>query len=248
MHRSLRRFIVLAALSAGLSMPAAASDWSDHQHLIQRLQRESGMQGEFVLRMIALGLENRELAGNFKARHQLQADDVVCEFLRPVGTRFTYVSCREYQDFAPGMQATEGGATAELHNRGAVKGVEPILKADRTIVRFRVREPELRAAIAALPGLPEMNRRLVAEGLSDRSVPEGLPTRDELGRFADATAQIRSIDRRYARRGGGSGWERAVIGAVRDAGFSVDRYNELVDLTNENPELYAFVENRRDRG
>lgn len=254
----MRLVSVMAGLSlaAGLTMGNAAlaadADRADYEEFVQQLGDRLGFQGEFALRIIALGLENAELAASTEKRKQLSPESVVCNFQKPTGKRYTHVMCREMQHMGTGMGAITGGSSADVEAHGSGPGAPINASTSKNILVYPAREREVEKFIEMLPGLPSMNKRLVFEGMASRSVPEGLPTKAELDRFVDAYAAVRSVRQRYDGRIANAGSQQAadrlrqeadaaLSRAIREAGLAEDRYNQIVEHVSSHPELFNYV-------
>lgn len=247
--------IVLIMSLAAPGASALGEDRQDYDLFVGRLGEQLEVQGEFALRVIALGLENYELVSSSETRDQVAADEPVCFFDKPTGRHFTHLICREARDIGIGVdKPTTGGSSADFSMGGFGNGVSPMMTVSRHIFMYPAREREVRNYVEQLPGLPEMNQRLVTEGMVTRMVPVGLPTRAELDLFVAAYLGTRQIGNQYdllIERASDADRtrlrlesDRVMAEAIEEVGLSVDRYNQIVEHVSYEPELFAYVRER----
>jgi len=244
------RFLIAILIASALPVISSAVDQQDYDRFTARLERQFGYQGEYVLRLMAVGMENYELAVSTATRDQLTDDDVICTFHKPTGQRLTHLVCRRFRDMQADLNMSPTTANDMLAS-GRGHGAPMTTSPSRDVLSYPVRKRELEQYIAMLPGLPEMNRRLVAEGIATRSVPAGLPTSDELDRFVAAYAEVNRIATQYdpmIATADGSTRQRlvaesdaAMTRAISAAGLTPARYNEIVEHVSTHSELFAYV-------
>ena len=244
-----RYLICFTFAVAAATIPSRAQADEAYDSLVARMGRDLGIEGELALRIVAQGLPNAAIGSPAERRERLGSRDILCDFEVPTGQHFTNVVCREYQyhsDNAVGSGASTG------------RGGDLTVGVSRNLLVYRVREGQIRNAIAQLPGLPAMNDRLVAEGLAGLPLPVGLPTEEELEKFVRAYRGVNEVSRRYdpmIATASGSGLNQlrreaddAMVRAIRDAGLAADRYNEIVEHVGTHPELFEYVRNHLSSG
>jgi hypothetical protein len=253
MRCSLRAIALsIGCLAAGLApLAASALDRDDYETFVARLERQFGFQGEFVLRIMAAGVENYALARHVETRDQVSADDITCVFERPPGETRIHLVCRKWRDMEPDAITSTGGTSGDISAYGAGSGGQTRLSPGRDILVYQIHRRALEQYVGMLPGLPEMNRRLVAEGMATRSVPAGLPTREELDQFIGAYREVNTLGQHFdeliaaanhrERRGLVLESDAAMGRAILRSGLSEARYNEIVEFVSTQPELFAYV-------
>lgn len=249
------RRIILAAIvipAAFLTSSAAsADDREEYDTFIEQLSNRLDRNGELALRIIALGMENYQVANRNDADELLELDEVVCYFDEPTGSSITHVICREFQHTAAGERVSVSSSVGAASPGGGVGGTIMGATGSRNILTFPVRERKAEQMIAMLPGLPEMNERLVYEGVRGLPLPVGLPTRDELDLFVDAYIATSVVDRQYQPLlANASGADRnrlvrefddAQAEAIEGVGLTVSRYNEITEHVGTHSELWDYV-------
>ncbi len=222
-----------------LLLPAAQPAWSASEEPVELDEiRVTGMSQELGLRAIKAALDTP------RSGRAEDLDKMVCWFDKGPGSFMTHLYCatnrvlRDSADFASGAMG------------GTPKGASPDALA--RIQHWRVNRGELEARLARF-GPSELNQEIVARALQGEPLPENVPSGEELDGFTRALAQVREIgaefDPRIAAasevdRGGLIAQsDRLMEEAIREAGLTVERYNEISEIVSRYESLREQVSN-----
>lgn len=199
----------------------------------------TGVSEALALRAIHVALERK------RSDRAEDLDKMVCWYDQITGSRMTQLFCstnrvlRRTGDFARGQLAETASADAPTGARG--------------VRSWRVDRAELEARLRAL-GPVDVNEEIVARALSGEPVPDDVPTDEELDRFANAFEEVRQIaadyDPRIAAASGDQRQrlvnesDRLMAERIREAGLSIERYNEVSGMVERFGSIREHVRDR----
>lgn len=199
---------------------------------------------ELALRFIKAGLE-ADRSTKYEDRNK-----PYCWFDKATGSHMTYLYCSLNKDLDHASRWAQGLL-------GYGPGDSPAFRTKVYRSVFPVNRGEVDRMLDRL-GPSKVNNELVTQALQGAPLPEAdLPDDSELERFAAALARVREIrsdleralqeadkDRRRETVARG---DRLMAEAIRDAGLTVVRYNEISDLVERLDTLREQVRERLAR-
>lgn len=198
---------------------------------------------ELALRLIKSGLDAPR---STKHEHR---DRMYCWFDKATGSRLTYLYCASNRALNAESRLWQGLFTDGSVAAGTLRDRRHIYRS-----RFPVNRGEVNEALARL-GPSDVNEEIVNQAMHGAPLPENLPDTAEFDGFVAALAQVRRIraetgaalagkspDERRAivERG-----DRSMAAAIREAGLSVRRYNQISDLVERFESLRDRVRTRQ---
>lgn len=184
---------------------------------------------ELALRFIKAGLE-ADRSMRYEDRNK-----PYCWFDKATGSHQTYLYCGLNRS----LNASSRYWQSYLNPRTSGMPAPGTLRNRRNVVRSAI--PVKRGAVeemVARLGPSEFNQEIVARGLRGEPLPDNVPTEAEVDRFARALARIKELRDEY------DDAQAELIDAIRDAGLTVERYNQISDLVERYDSLREMVRQR----
>lgn len=174
---------------------------------------------EVALRLVRRALDTP------RSRKRKDADEWVCRFRAPVGRHRKHIECARNGD----LMAVSFNPTYPTYDKDRSKEDQ---FGKIWVTQQAVLEKPFREMLARMPGSADFDREFISMALAGQQAPRDIPTGGELDDFAATyTAVTRLQD------DGAS--EDAQLAAISDGGFTLERYNRIVDLI----EIYQSIEN-----
>lgn len=224
--RGVLSFCLIMALAAGIDAATAAEEPVE----LDKITVE-GIQQGLVMRAIQVALNTP------RSSKREDLDKMVCWFDQRTGSHQTYLYCSTNR----ALEKT----SSYLQGAGSPVGIDEI-------VMYRVNRGELEKNLAAL-GPVEVNQEIVQRTMAGEKLPDNLPDQAELDSFVEAFAQVRAVSESYDPRINAASGEKRdaliresdarMIAAIRDAGLTVERYNEISELVSRYANLKEYVRN-----
>jgi len=176
---------------------------------------------ELTLRIV------RQAFNEVPSNKRKDKDKWLCWTEKPVGSRISRLGCARNGDVW--AMRPDNSAVGELSTRKspqAAVGYGQIMVASRP-----VSEGRLKKILASLPGNAAYDREFIDMALAGKKKPpRGVPAEEEMDQFAKAWLKVDRLHKK-----GKS--EDIQIAAINDENLSLQRYNQIAELT----ETYASI-------
>lgn len=185
-----------------------------------------GEKQELALRLIKSGLESSR---SEKYEHRNRP---FCWFDKATGSHMTYLYCAKNKYLGQSARWAQG-----IFGYGP--GDSPTFQDNIYRSRLHISPGQVRRMLDKL-GPSDLNDEIVNQALRGAPMPDRVPSVDELDRFVEALAEVRAIrselseslvdlsarerNRKIERA------DRRMTMVIKDAGLTVERYNEISDL------------------
>ncbi|NNE06704.1 MAG: hypothetical protein HKN15_13365 [Xanthomonadales bacterium] len=174
---------------------------------------------EVALRLVRRALDTP------RSHKRKDKDAWVCRFRAPVGRHRKHIECARNGD----LMAVSFNPVYPTYykDRAPEDQFGKIWMSQRAVL-----EKPFREMLERMPGSADFDREFVALALAGQHPPRDIPTEEELDDFAATYAAVTRLHDQGAS-------EDAQMKAISDGGFTLARYNRIVDLV----EIYQSIEN-----
>lgn len=174
---------------------------------------------EVALRLVRRALDTP------RSRKRKDKDEWVCRFRAPVGRHRKHIECARNGD----LMAVSFNPTYPTYDKNRSKEDQ---FGKIWVTQQAVLEKPFREMLARMPGSADFDREFISMALAGQQAPRDIPTGEELDDFAAAYAAVTRLQDEGAS-------EEAQLAAIAEGGFTLERYNRIVDLV----EIYQSIEN-----